>query len=127
MTRLSTVKQYDRDVEMADAEEEYVPILEDALPGVLFAALRRDFGNQWPGLTQAVAWIATERGIYPALNDTRIVQLDPLDEPRLRTLVSDLIAEGVLMLGVPGGAPAWPWLSLTVAGRERVARSREAT
>ncbi len=112
---------------MEAPEEEYVSIPDNALPGVLLAALRRDFGSQWPGLTQAVAWIATERGLYPALNDTRIVQLDAADEPLLRSLVWELIAEGVLSLGVPGGAQSWPWLSLTAAGRERLARNGDGT
>jgi hypothetical protein len=102
-----------------------VPIPEGRLRGVVFGALRRDFGGQWLGLTQAVAWVATERGIYPALNDTRIVQIDPADEPRLRTLVEELMVEGVLELGVPGGAQIWPWLSLTPAGRELVARDAQ--
>ncbi len=101
-------------------------IPEAALPDLVFEALGRDFGSQWSGLTQAVAWVATERGIYPALNDTRIVQIDPADEPRVCLFVSELIAGGVLMLGVPNGGQTWPWLSLTPAGHERVARDRQA-
>jgi hypothetical protein len=70
-------------------------------------ALRRDFGNQWTGLTQAVAWVATERGFYPALQDTRIVQLDAADEVPLRACAEQLIAEGVLALGINGRDRAW--------------------
>lgn len=102
-----------------------MPIPEARLRRVLLEALGRDFGSQWQGLTQAIAWIATERGIYPARNDTRIVQIDPVDEPRVRILVSELLADGVLTLGVPDGAQTWPWLSLTPTGRERLARDLE--
>jgi hypothetical protein len=95
-----------------------LPIPQDALRALLFEALRRDFGNQWLGLTQAVAWAATERGYYPPLQDTRIVQLDPADEPALRRAVGGLLAEGVLALGIDGRNAVWPWLSLTERGRE---------
>lgn len=56
----------------------------DRLRSVVMEALRRDFGSQWLGLTQAVAWVAIERGIYVVPQDTRIVQLDPEDEPPFR-------------------------------------------
>jgi hypothetical protein len=95
-------------------------IPEERLRGVVLEALRRDFGGQWVGLTQAVAWVATERGMYPALQDTRIVQLDAADEPPLRACVEELIDEGVLALGIEGRSVAWPWLSLTERGREVV-------
>ena len=49
-----------------------MPIPEDRFLSVIFEALRRDFGNQWLGLTQSVAWVAVDRGIYPAPHDTRV-------------------------------------------------------
>ena len=36
-----------------------MPIPEERLPDVVLEALRRDFGSQWLGLTQSVAWVAT--------------------------------------------------------------------
>jgi hypothetical protein len=97
-----------------------VPIPLDRMRDLVFEALHRDFGNQWLGLTQAVAWVATERGVYPALQDTRIVQLEPADEPLLRACVESLLAEGIMSLGIDGRNEAWPWLSLTARGRELV-------
>ena len=92
----------------------------DALRDVVFEALRRDFGGQWLGLTQAVAWVAIERGMTPPRQDTRIIQIEPVDEPVVRRYVDQLIGEGVLALGLPGGEARWPWLSLTDAGRALV-------
>ena len=98
-----------------------MPIPEERLPDVVLEALRRDFGSQWLGLTQSVAWVATERGIYPALEDTRIVQLDPADEPQMHRYVSKLLEDGWLALGIEGGENRqWPWLSLTPLGRKAV-------
>ena len=97
----------------------------DRLRSVVMEALRRDFGSQWLGLTQAVAWVAIERGIYVVPQDTRIVQLDPEDEPPLRNCVSELIAEGVLALGMEGSPNEWPWISLTAVGREVLLRERD--
>ncbi|RLT34817.1 MAG: hypothetical protein DWI59_05535 [Chloroflexi bacterium] len=97
-----------------------MPIPEHRLRSVVFEALRRDFGSQWLGLTQAVAWVATDRGLYPALQDTRIVQIHPADAAPVRALVDELVADGVLSLGIPGGSTGWPRLSLTAAGREVV-------
>ena len=87
---------------------------------MLLEALRRDFGNQWVGLSQAVAWVATEHGLYPALQDTRIVQLDASDEAPLRACVEQLLAEGVLALGIDGRHAQWPWLSVTEHGQRVV-------
>jgi hypothetical protein len=101
-----------------------VPIPQERVRSIVLEALRRDFGNQWVGLTQAVAWVATERGIYPALQDTRIVQLDVADELPLRACVEQLIAEGVLAPGIEGRNEVWPWLSLTAHGRELVFEER---
>ena len=100
-------------------------IPDNRMRDVVFEALRRDFGGQWVGLTQAVAWVATERAMTPPRFDTRIVQIEPADEPRVRALVTELLEEGVLTLGIPGGEAAWPWLSLTPRGREIVFRSDE--
>jgi hypothetical protein len=97
-----------------------VPIPESQLREAVVEAVRRDFGHQWLGLTQAVAWVAIERGLYPAPNDTRIVQLAAEDEPRVRGVVDALLQEGVLALGIEGRNEHWPWLSLTVRGREVV-------
>jgi hypothetical protein len=94
-----------------------MPIPERRFRDVVFEALRRDFGNQWVGLTQAVAWVAVERDHYPPPFDTRIVQLDHADEPRLRELVAELLENGTLALGIDGRNQRWPWLSLTPAGR----------
>ena len=94
---------------------------------VLFEALRRDFGGQWLGLTQAVAWVAIERGITPPRQDTRIIQIESADEPALRRHVDRLLQEGVLTLGLPGGEAVWPWLSLTALGWERVLRAEQAS
>ncbi len=91
------------------------------LPQVTLDALKRDFGSQWLGLTQAVAWVAIERGFTPPRQDTRIIQIEPADEPPLRRYVEQLLEVGVLALGMPGGATVWPWLSLTDHGRELVA------
>jgi hypothetical protein len=95
-------------------------IPEHRLRPIVLEALRRDFGSQWPGLTQAVAWVAIDAGVYPAPNDTRIVQLQPEDEPGVRGVVDALLAEGVLALGIEGRDGEWPWLSLTPRGRELV-------
>ena len=103
-----------------------MPIPEDRFRSVVFEALRRDFGSQWLGLQQAVAWVATERGIYPALQDTRIVQLDPSDEPRLRSTFWQLAEEGVMTLGIDGRNEQWPWMSLTALGREVVATGEQS-
>jgi hypothetical protein len=100
-----------------------VRIPAERLRDVVFEALRRDFGGQWLGLTQAVAWVAIDRGIYPPPHDTRITQIDPEDEPPLRSLLDDLLAEGVISLGIDGRNRTWPWISLTPAGREIVVRS----
>ena len=97
-----------------------MPIPVDRFRSVVFEALRRDFGGQWMGLTQAVAWVATDRGIYPAIQDTRIVQIDPADEPPLRALVDELLEAGVMTLGTNAGNARWPWLSLTPHGRAAV-------
>jgi hypothetical protein len=97
-----------------------MPIPERRLRAIVLEALRRDFGNQWLGLTQAVAWVAIEGGMYPAPNDTRIVQLQPEDEPHVRAVVDALLAEGVLTRGIEGRNADWPWLSLTPRGRELV-------
>ena len=86
---------------------------------VVFEALRRDFGHQWLGLTQAVAWVAIERGMTPPRQDTRIVQIEPVDEPAVRRCVEALLADGVLSLGT-GARAEWPWLSLTPRGRALV-------
>lgn len=94
-----------------------MPIPEDRFRSVVFEALRGDFGGQWVGLTQAVAWVATDRGIYPELQDTRILQIDPADEPRLRTLFWQLVEEGVMTLGTNAANARWPWMSLTAHGR----------
>ena len=99
-----------------------MPIPEDRLRDVVIEALRRDFGSQWLGLTQAVAWVAIERGMTPPRVDTRIIQIEPDDEPPVRRLVEELLAEGILTLGMSGGEPRWPWLSLTTKGRETVFR-----
>ena len=104
-----------------------MPIPESRFRSVVFEALRRDFGSQWLGLQQAVAWVATEHGIYPALQDTRIVQLDPADEPRLRSTFWQLVAEGVMALGINGGNEQWPWMSLTARGREVVSRKEHSS
>jgi hypothetical protein len=95
-------------------------IPERRLRAIVLEALRRDVGSQWLGLTQAVAWVAIEAGLYPAPNDTRIVQLEPEDEPGVRGVVDALLAEGVLTLGIEGRNAEWPWLSLTPRGREVV-------
>jgi hypothetical protein len=100
-------------------------IPERHLRSVVIEALQRDFGNQWLGVTQAVAWVATDRGLYPALNDTRIVQLAAEDEPGVRGVVDALLEEGVLALGIEGRNERWPWLSLTAHGREVVFGQRE--
>lgn len=97
-----------------------MPIPEDRFRDVVFEALRRDFGGQWLGLTQAVAWVAVDRGIYPAPHDTRIVQLDPADEPRLRACFWELAEDGVMALGIDGRNEQWPWMSLTPRGRDLV-------
>ncbi len=98
-----------------------MPIPDDHLRDVVLEALRRDFGHQWLGLTQAVAWVATERGLYPPRDDTRIVEIDPADEPALRAEVDRLIAAGLLALGVDGRNARWPWLSVTPLGRRAIA------
>ena len=94
-----------------------MPIPPDRLRSVVFEALRRDFGGQWIGLTQAVAWVATDRGIYPTLQDTRVVQIDPTDEEPLRELFWQLVEEGIMTLGTHAGNARWPWMSLTEHGR----------
>lgn len=104
-----------------------MPIPEERFRDVVLEALRRDFGGQWRGLSQAVAWVAIERGITPPRQDTRIIQIEPADEPRLRDEVARLLEEGVLTLGLQGGTAAWPWLSLTAAGRALVFRPEGAS
>ena len=104
-----------------------MPIPADRLRSVVFEALRRDFGGQWVGLQQAVAWVAINRGLYPSTFDTRIIQIDRADEPRLRSLVEGLIAEGVIRLGIDGSPEQWPWLSLTPLGRELVSVAEDAS
>jgi hypothetical protein len=98
-----------------------VTIPDARLAEVTAEALRRDFGSQWLGLTQAVAWVAIERGFTPPRQDTRIIQIEPADEPALRRYVDQLLEAGVLALGMRSGAAVWPWLSLTDRGRELVA------
>lgn len=95
-----------------------MPIPEQRVRSVVFEALRRDFGGQWRGLTQAVAWVAIERGMNTQPFDTRIVQIDPADEPGVRRCVEELLEQGVLALGAGSSSPVWPWLSVTPAGRQ---------
>ena len=102
-------------------------IPEDRFRSVVFEALRRDFGSQWIGLQQAVAWVAIDRGMYPAPQDTRIIQIDPADEPRLRSFFWQLVAEGVMTVGMNGGNESWPWMSLTAFGREVVFRQEHSS
>ncbi len=95
-------------------------IPEDRFRSVVLEALRRDFGSQWLGLTQAVAWVAIDRGMYPPPQDTRIIQIDPAAEAALRSHFWELVAEGVMTLGMNGSKEIWPWISLTALGRELV-------
>ncbi|MSQ29560.1 MAG: hypothetical protein EXR68_03620 [Dehalococcoidia bacterium] len=104
-----------------------VHISEDRFRSVVFEALRRDYGGQWLGLTQAVAWVAIDRGMYPAPQDTRIVQINPADEPRLRSTFWQLVAEGVMTLGTDAGNAGWPWMTLTARGRAVVSRDEHAS
>jgi hypothetical protein len=102
-----------------------VAIPKARLQEVVFEALRRDFGNQWLGLTQAVAWVAIEQGMTPPRQDTRIIQIEPEDEPGVRAYVLELIADGVLTPGIEGGQTDWPWISLTPHGRDVVFQNQD--
>ncbi len=100
-----------------------MPIPEGAARSVLIEALRRDFGSQWLGLTQAVAWVAAERGYYVLPQDTRILQIDPTDVPVLREHVRQLVAKGLLSLGTADDGATWRSLVVTDGGRAAIAES----
>ena len=88
----------------------------EAFRGVVFEALRRD-AHQWLALKGSVAAVAAERGFVPAPTGSGQPRLGPRDEAGLRTFVWQLIAQGVMTVGLSESNDAWPFLSVTDLGR----------
>ncbi len=98
-----------------------MPIPPQAFRGVVFEALRRDFGTQWLSFQQQVASVAAEREFAPTPTTNRPARLEVIDADRLRAFFWQLVAQGVLTVGYNDSNAAWPFMALTEFGRIVVA------
>jgi len=103
-----------------------MPIERELLRSCVLEALRRKPQTQFENLKYDVGPVARERGLSVNEGSGGQVTLNSDDWRGLREITWQLVAEGVLVVGMDNSNESWPFLSLTEYG-ERYVKDQRAT
>ncbi len=103
-----------------------MPIERELLRSCFLEALRRKPQTQFENLKYDVGAVARDRGLAVNPMGGQQVMLKPEDFRGLREITWQLVAEGVVVVGMDNSNESWPWLSLTEYG-ERYVKDQRAT